>query len=102
MGKTVLHRWPMLAALVLVMGCGTAAEPINTVCPLLGEPIDKKFTADWNGKQVAFCCGTCLAKWKNLSETAKTEKMKVPQSESKDGKSDESGDPHDKQKISTS
>ena len=102
MGKTIFRRWSLLAAFVLVMGCGTAAEPGNTVCPLQGDPIDKKFTADWNGKKVAFCCGDCLATWKNLSETDKAKRMKVHQSESKDGESDESGDPHDKQKISTS
>ncbi len=33
----------------------------QTTCPVMGDPIDKKFYADYKGKRVYFCCGMCPA-----------------------------------------
>jgi YHS domain-containing protein/uncharacterized protein YdcH (DUF465 family) len=30
-----------------------------TSCPVTGEPVDKKMSAEINGKTVYFCCGSC-------------------------------------------
>ena len=31
----------------------------QTACPVMGEPINKKFYADYKGKRVYFCCSMC-------------------------------------------
>ena len=31
----------------------------QTVCPVMDEPINKKFYADYKGKRVYFCCSMC-------------------------------------------
>jgi len=38
---------------------------INTACPVLGEPVaaDTKYTADYKGKTVGFCCESCKSKF---------------------------------------
>ena len=95
MGIRVFHQWAMLAALLFVMGCGTATEPVNMVCPMMGDPIDEEFTRNWNGDKVAFCCKDCPATWDSLSDAEKTEKLKEAQSKSKDGQSNEPGDDQD-------
>ncbi|HZW38983.1 MAG TPA: YHS domain-containing protein [Ignavibacteriaceae bacterium] len=44
-------------------------KPVNTVCPVSGEPIENsKFTYNYNGKTYAFCCNTCLKKVKKDPE----------------------------------
>ena len=35
----------------------------QTICPVMGGKIDKKFYADYNGKRVYFCCGACNAEF---------------------------------------
>ena len=42
-----------------------AAEmPYNATCPvLLGNPVDARYTVDYNGKVVGFCCPMCKAKF---------------------------------------
>ena len=34
------------------------AQP-QTVCPVLGDPIDKNVYVDYKGKRVYFCCASC-------------------------------------------
>jgi YHS domain-containing protein len=38
-----------------------AAVKAQTTCPVTGNPIDKKYYADHNGKRVYFCCPACIA-----------------------------------------
>ena len=33
----------------------------QTTCPVTGDPIDKQYFADYNGKRVYFCCANCPA-----------------------------------------
>ena len=33
----------------------------QTVCPVSGDPIDKKVSIDYQGKKVYFCCTACIA-----------------------------------------
>ena len=66
-----------LAGLVALAGCkkktqttqtptvrqsiGEATE--QTICPVMGAPIDKKYYTEYNGKKVYFCCPDCKAKF---------------------------------------
>jgi YHS domain-containing protein len=40
------------------------AKPVNTKCPVSGEPIDSTITVVQDGKVVAFCCKDCVADFK--------------------------------------
>ena len=35
------------------------AGEAQTTCPVMGEPIDKRFHTDYKGKRVYFCCNMC-------------------------------------------
>lgn len=39
-----------------------AAE--QTTCPVMGNPINKQFVAEYKGKKVYFCCPDCIEKFK--------------------------------------
>lgn len=41
-----------------------AARPVNTTCPVSGEPIDPAVTVVQDGKTVAFCCKECVDDFK--------------------------------------
>jgi len=53
-----------LAAVGILAGCGEqAAAPqgkAQATCPVMGEKIDKKIFADYEGKRVYFCCPDCV------------------------------------------
>jgi mono/diheme cytochrome c family protein/uncharacterized membrane protein len=34
-------------------------KPVNTKCPVLGTPIDPKYSIVFNGKVIGFCCQNC-------------------------------------------
>ncbi len=36
----------------------------QTVCPVMGGKIDKKYYADYQGRRVYFCCGGCIGAFK--------------------------------------
>lgn len=41
-----------------------AAMPkVQVICPVTGEPIDKKFSTRLDGKKIYFCCKRCVAKF---------------------------------------
>ena len=41
-----------------------AAKPVNTKCPVSGDPVDPAITVVQDGKTVAFCCKDCIAEFK--------------------------------------
>ncbi len=41
-----------------------ADKPVNTRCPITGDPIDPKITYVYDGKTYAFCCDDCVDKFK--------------------------------------
>lgn len=45
-----------------------AAGKAQTVCPVMGEPIDKQIYVDYNGYRVYFCCQGCVAKFNKEPE----------------------------------
>jgi len=38
----------------------TQVKP-QTLCPVMGNPIDKNFFVDSDGKRIYVCCGMCLS-----------------------------------------
>jgi YHS domain-containing protein len=40
-----------------------SAAPANTTCPVGSRPIRTDITSNYNGKQIAFCCNKCKAKF---------------------------------------
>ncbi len=36
----------------------------QTLCPVLGQPVDKGVYTDYKGKRVYFCCSMCVAEFK--------------------------------------
>jgi YHS domain-containing protein len=40
------------------------AGKAQTICPVMGEPINKEVFVDYDGKRVYFCCKMCQAKFK--------------------------------------
>ena len=67
----------LLVGLVVLAGCKKKTEPVQTttmkqkagevieqtICPVMGAPIDKKYYTEYNGKKVYFCCPDCKAKF---------------------------------------
>lgn len=50
----------------------SAAKPINTLCPILENPVtDGAATTTWNGHVIGFCCPPCDADWQALPEAKK-------------------------------
>ena len=43
-------------------------EPNQAICPVMGNKIDKNVFADYKGKRIYFCCGTCLEAFKKNPE----------------------------------
>ena len=40
----------------------------QTICPVMGNRIDRNIYADHNGKRVYFCCSACIGKFKSDPE----------------------------------
>jgi YHS domain-containing protein len=41
-----------------------ASTTEQTICPVMGNPIDKNVFVEYKGKKVYFCCPDCIAKFK--------------------------------------
>ena len=68
---------------VEVSASAGAAEIVNSICPIMGNPVetkdlDESLIKDWNGKKVGFCCPPCLEEWDELSDSEKAEKIANP------------------------
>ena len=78
-----ISRWIMTAAVAGMVAAG-AVGPVNaadnaasattkavkkqTVCPVMGGPINTEIYADANGKRVYFCCDGCPSAFKKNPE----------------------------------
>lgn len=40
----------------------------QTICPVMGDPIDKKFFVDYKGYRIYFCCSSCPEEFKKNPE----------------------------------
>jgi YHS domain-containing protein len=68
--------------LIVLPGCKkqssqtAPAEPPNvssaageqTICPVMGNPIDKRFYTEYKGKKVYFCCTACKSEFEKDPE----------------------------------
>ncbi|MBL9132905.1 MAG: hypothetical protein JNG86_16980 [Verrucomicrobiaceae bacterium] len=52
----------LIAALVISAGFSSAAEALNTVCPISGKPANPSLTSNYT-KTVAVCCNKCKAQF---------------------------------------
>ena len=48
---------------------GKIVELNNTICPVMGGKVNKKYSAIYNGTKVYFCCPGCIAKFNKDPET---------------------------------
>lgn len=46
----------------------TAAAGEQTICPVMGNPIDKDVFVEYKGKKVYFCCPECKVKFEKEPE----------------------------------
>jgi YHS domain-containing protein len=53
----------LLTLLALSFATALSAAPVNTVCPVGARPIRSDITSTYQGKEVAFCCNKCKAKF---------------------------------------
>lgn len=49
--------------LVVAMAAVADDEGNQTVCPIMGNKINKDVYTDYNGYRIFFCCGGCIAKF---------------------------------------
>ncbi len=59
---TMKHILTLIAAFSLLAGFSTAAEPLNTVCPVSGKPASPAITSTY-AKTVPVCCNKCKAQF---------------------------------------
>jgi YHS domain-containing protein len=52
----------------LVIGAYVAMAAQQTICPVMGNPINKNLYTDYNGKRVYFCCGPCPSNFMKYPE----------------------------------
>ncbi len=51
-------------ATAAVVGTSETSPVTQTTCPIMvGKPIDKAVSTDYQGKTVYFCCGGCINKF---------------------------------------
>ncbi|MDG2200881.1 MAG: hypothetical protein P8K80_06825, partial [Phycisphaerales bacterium] len=53
------------------------AAPVNTVCPMMPdeEITDTDNVIEYDGQEVAFCCGRCVRKWNALDDSSRKEML---------------------------
>jgi len=52
------------AAATIGGGTTTTSAVTQTTCPIMGKPINKTVSTDYQGKKVYFCCPGCIDKFK--------------------------------------
>ncbi len=52
-----------LLGVALAVATLAPAAPVNTVCPVGARPVRTDVTSNYQGKEVAFCCTKCKAKF---------------------------------------
>lgn len=55
----------LLSAIALTFAAASlaVAAPVNKECPVAGKPVKENCKTTYEGKEVAFCCGKCKAKF---------------------------------------
>ena len=62
---------------VLLMASAVMAAPVNTICPMMTDEkiVDEDNIVEFNGQQVALCCGKCKRQWNKLDDAARQVKL---------------------------
>lgn len=58
----------IIFAAILVAGAYMAFASPQTICPVMGNPINKNIYIDYNGKRVYFCCPPCPSNFMKYPE----------------------------------
>lgn len=65
-------RKKIIAGLILTaflgIGAYVALAAQQTICPVMGNPINKNIYTDYNGKRVYFCCPPCPSNFMRYPE----------------------------------
>jgi YHS domain-containing protein len=63
---TIRAMLVIVAAVFFISGIPAGAAPgaekkvkAQTICPVMGDPINKKFFVDYKGYRIYFCCSSC-------------------------------------------
>jgi len=65
-GKKIISGLVLTA--FIVIGAYVAMAAQQTICPVMGNPINKNIYTDYNGKRVYFCCPPCPSRFKQYPE----------------------------------
>jgi len=60
--KRIITGLILTAVLAIGAYVAIAASP-QTICPVMGNPINKNLYVDYQGKRVYFCCGPCPSRF---------------------------------------
>jgi YHS domain-containing protein len=58
----------LFLAVFLVIGAYVAIAAQQTICPVMGNQINKNIYVDYNGKRVYFCCPPCPSNFMKYPE----------------------------------
>jgi YHS domain-containing protein len=86
-GSTILLAFVLIIGIVFVIGCkkqsspppapvasesgaqpAAAAAAEQTICPVMGGPVNKDIFVEYKGKKVYFCCEQCKAEFNKEPE----------------------------------
>lgn len=73
-----------------------AGKPINTVCPVSGQPVKEGFVSVFEGKTVGFCCNNCKGKF-DANPAAFKDKIKPAPGNAETPEPPKPADPADQQ-----
>ena len=78
--RTTLGSLLGTVALAALVGCASApaddasaTSATNAVCPLMGTEADPAYTVQFDGRDIALCCDTCVDEWNGMSDEARRE-----------------------------
>jgi len=61
---TTCAVWLSVATIAVAAGDVPIQGPINQLCPVMPEePVDSRFTLEFEGRKIGFCCEKCVAKF---------------------------------------
>lgn len=66
--KKKLFAGLIAAAFLVIGGYAAIAAQYQTICPVMGNPINKNLFVDYDGKRVYFCCGPCPSNFMRYPE----------------------------------
>lgn len=48
-----------------------ATNELNDVCPITGDTVEPKFSAEYQGRKIGFCCEHCVREFRDADDAAK-------------------------------